>query len=148
MTDKPTSIFSEMPCLIELYGHNRIAGRVSEVSIGGSALLRVDVPAVDGVQAFTKYYGLGAIYAITPTDEATMLIAVKGMQPKPIERYQFSLPNSLSVDDRTWKLVPDDGRTIQDEIRDIESGDFDPEDFDDEDLENDFPADDEHEEAI
>lgn len=154
MTDKPSAVFTEMPCLIELYGHNQIAGKVSEVSVAGSALLRVDVPAVDGLQAFTKYYGMGAIYAITPTDEKTMVLAVKAMQPKPINRYQFSLPepsvsrNRLSDLDDGLVTPQDDGRTIQDEILDIESGDFDPEDYDDDDFDDfdDFGDDEDEEE--
>ena len=65
-----------------------------------------------------------------------MLLAVKGMRPKPIERYQFSLPSTIQ----------DDGRTIQDEIKDIEDGDFDPEDFDDDDFDDDDEDEEEEEE--
>ena len=53
----------------ELFGHAKIAGRVSEHTIAGGAFLRVDVPAVDGAngqQAFTRFFGVGAVYAITP----------------------------------------------------------------------------------
>ena len=32
--------------IVEIFGHTRIAGRISEQSFGGAALVRVDVPPV------------------------------------------------------------------------------------------------------
>lgn len=61
----------EQWAVVELFGHQVIAGMVSEQVIGGQGFVRVDVPAVNGSQAFTKFYGAGAIYAISPCDEAT-----------------------------------------------------------------------------
>lgn len=57
--------------LVELMGHSRIAGRVTEQEIGGSKFVRVDVPATEGTQSLTKFYGPSAIYAITPMTEDT-----------------------------------------------------------------------------
>ena len=56
-------------CLVELFGHQRIAGQVTEETIGGCSFVRVDVPAVDGSEALTKFYGNGAIYSMTPVSE-------------------------------------------------------------------------------
>lgn len=86
-----------IPAFVELFGHNQIAGMVSTHVIGGSALLRVDVPEVDANPGFTKFYGVSAIYAITPTDEATMLLAVKKLRAKPIETYRLQLPETVRV---------------------------------------------------
>jgi len=61
--------------IVELFGHSMIAGMASEQSIAGSNMLRVDVPEVDGSPAFTKFFGSGAIYAITPTTEENARIA-------------------------------------------------------------------------
>jgi len=78
--------------IVELFGHQIIAGKVSEQVIGGQGFVRVDVPEVNGQPGFTKFYGAGAIYAMTPTDEATALAAVQGLRKKPIELYQLNLP--------------------------------------------------------
>lgn len=87
----------EQFAIVELFGHNVIAGKVSEQVIGGQGFVRVDVPAVDGQDSFTKLYGPGAIYSITPTDEATMLTAVKGLHQKPIEVWKLNLPQLPEV---------------------------------------------------
>lgn len=53
-------------CILEIMGHQRYAGRVTEQSIGGSSFLRIDIPATGGRNAFTKYFSAGSVYAITP----------------------------------------------------------------------------------
>ncbi len=75
--------------IIELFGHSRIAGRVTEQTIGGCSFVRVDVPAVEGEQPFTKLYGQGAIYAITFTDEAAATLAARAIQPRPINTWEL-----------------------------------------------------------
>jgi hypothetical protein len=80
--------FSEgQPAIIELYGHNVIAGFVTEEEHFGETMCRVDVPEVDGVQAFTKFFGGKAIYGVTPCNEATMLEAVRRFRVRPIAIY-------------------------------------------------------------
>jgi len=77
--------------IVELFGHNVIAGEITSVSIAGTEMLRVDVPAVDGADAFTKFYGGAAIYAITPVDEATAQVAVEKFRSRPVD--QWTLPD-------------------------------------------------------
>jgi hypothetical protein len=60
--------------LVELFGHQRIVGYLSQQTFGTGVLFRVDVPDLlkngkkirDG---FTRYFGLSAIYSITPCSE-------------------------------------------------------------------------------
>lgn len=76
-------------CLVELFGHQRIAGRVSEQTVGGCAFVRVDVPAVDDTPAYTKLYGNGAIYAITPVTEEIARAAAKTYRVVPVSPYEI-----------------------------------------------------------
>jgi hypothetical protein len=53
---------------IELMGHRREAGFVTEVEVAGRKFIRLDIPAVDAPPT-THYYAPGAIYGIHPTTE-------------------------------------------------------------------------------
>lgn len=74
----------EHHCIIELMGHQRIAGMVTEQEIGDQSFIRVDVPEVEGIATFTKIYSANAIYSITPVDEATCLAIVSHDRARPI----------------------------------------------------------------
>lgn len=61
--------------VLEVMGHKRYAGRITEQTIAGAALVRVDVPpAVDShgqlVAEYSKMFGVGSVYCLTPTTEA------------------------------------------------------------------------------
>ena len=63
--------------LVELFGHQRIIGFLTQQTFGSGVLFRVDVPDLlkdSKVQrkGFTRYFGLSAIYSITPIDEQTV----------------------------------------------------------------------------
>lgn len=75
--------------IIELFGHQRIAGRVSEQQIGGESFIRVDVPETKGQPPFTKLFGKGAIYAMTLTDEKSATAAAIAWAPEPINRWEM-----------------------------------------------------------
>jgi len=79
----------EMWALVELFGHNRVAGKVTEAEIGGGALIRVDVPAVKDKEPLTKYYNVKAIYGITPVDEATARRMAESIDAAPINAYSL-----------------------------------------------------------
>ena len=60
--------------LVELFGHQRIVGYLSQQSFGTGVLFRVDVPDLTSSgkvirEGFTRYFGLSAIYSITPVSE-------------------------------------------------------------------------------
>ena len=78
--------------LVELFGHSRIAGEVSEQTIAGGAMVRIDVPETETSPAFTRIVNVSAIYAINPmTEEMVRSISgqlnVKPIQPWDIREY-------------------------------------------------------------
>lgn len=78
--------------IVELMGHQRVAGRLSEQAIGGGNLLRVDVPDGEGFR--TVFYGNSSIYALHVTDEAAARAAAKGMGTRPT--YAWELERQLT----------------------------------------------------
>ena len=76
--------------IVELFGHQKIIGVVSETTIAGGPFLRVDVPSVGDEKAFTRFYGHSAIYAISPLSEEIALKLVKNNRLVPV--HPFELP--------------------------------------------------------
>lgn len=79
----------EMWALIELFGHQRIAGKVTQCELGAGALIRVDVPAIGDRAPLTKFYNVKAIYGITPVDQATCERMAKDIRAEPISEYSI-----------------------------------------------------------
>lgn len=85
--------------LVEVMGHQRYAGRVTEQAIGGCAFVRVDVPATADRLAYTKLLGQGSIFAITPcSEEVARAVAVQCCS-RPIEIYAPTLQARLPYRD-------------------------------------------------
>lgn len=95
----------ETHAIVEIMGHVRIAGKVSEQVIAGAAMLRVDVPKTSKREPFTKFYGANAIYSITPTDEETANRAAEHFDETPVQPYILRLPESTVL---ASKVVHDD----------------------------------------
>lgn len=70
--------------IIEIFGHVRLAGRITEAKIGGCEFLRVDVPETSEQPAFTRLYGQGAIYSITLVSEDVARLAAERLAEKPL----------------------------------------------------------------
>jgi len=56
---------TETYAVVEIYGHRRHAGRISEVLVAGREMLRIDVPQGGSWEAVETFeYGGGAIFSI------------------------------------------------------------------------------------
>lgn len=79
-------------CIVELFGHQKLAGMVAEAQIGGCSFIRVDVPEVHDQPAFTRFYGEKAIYSITPVSEEVARAAMGYMRVRPVATYMLPGP--------------------------------------------------------
>ena len=85
----------EQWAVVELFGHQKIAGLLTEATIGGCSFVRVDVPAIGESPAFTKLYGNGAIYAISFVTEDIARRAASYYEVKPVQSYELrQLPHN------------------------------------------------------
>lgn len=99
-------------CIVEVFGHERIAGRVTEQTIGGCSFIRVDVPPTKNHNGFTRLFGQGAIYSITPVEESIARLAAEEIQARPVTVYlprlEFGKPQEVKAlfapedDDDHW----------------------------------------------
>jgi hypothetical protein len=86
--------------IVELFGHNRIAGKCSEQNVAGSNMLRIDVPETDKNPAFTRLLGHAAIYAINPVTEEITTHWAKMLNSAPIDIWdvrRFMEKNKLAL---------------------------------------------------
>ncbi|WP_128000370.1 hypothetical protein [Piscinibacter defluvii] len=111
-----------MWAVVELLGHNRIAGRVSEQVFAGAAFIRVDVPEIVVsevdydesppvrrqrlIQAHTRSFGAGAIYAVNWCDEDVAREAARGIKHEPLKPYQSKEAVAALVDDARQLRLP------------------------------------------
>lgn len=107
--------------LLELFGHTRIAGLISEQTIGGASFIRIDVPATsDGSQpAFTRLLGSSAIYAINPLDEATTRTLVDNIGAAPVTPYDMRNRLKQMVDERMGRLGAHEDNETDEELTDL-----------------------------
>lgn len=79
--------------IVDVMGHQRFTGRVTEHVIAGQGFIRVDVPNEDGSVAFTKLLGTASIYAISPVSQEVALKMNAGRKVTPIEAYALPEPS-------------------------------------------------------
>lgn len=77
-------------CILEIMGHQRYAGHVTNQSLGGASFVRIDVPEFGPLRpAFSKLFSAGSIYCITPVSEDVARQVAEGLQRSPINVYDF-----------------------------------------------------------
>jgi hypothetical protein len=107
----------EMWAIVELFGHQKVAGKLSTLNLGAACLIRVTIPEVtrkavrwseiDGGATrivedvispeHDRLFGVGAIYSINPCTEKTVRAVLKTMQTAPISSYDMDRMKMLSA---------------------------------------------------
>jgi hypothetical protein len=70
--------------ILELMGHRKLAGLVSEVMLFGVGMIRIDVPTPDGLEFITQHYSPSALYCLSPCTEAVARAFAVRNQPQPV----------------------------------------------------------------
>lgn len=105
--DGKIAITTETPkfeawAILEIMGHVKLAGFVSEQTIAGSAFIRIDVPSAGSVEGFTRFFGSSSVYSLSPVTEETARDVASRMRSTPINEYDIS--NALK--DKWKRSVP------------------------------------------
>lgn len=96
--------------IVELMGHRRLAGMVTEVSVAGAGMLRVDIPTKgDGDFTLTQFYPPSSLYALTPVAEDIARAVAKATASSPVHSWEMprALPPAIDaeVDDSDDRVV-------------------------------------------
>jgi hypothetical protein len=81
--------------ILELLGHVRLAGRVTEEERFGTKLGRIDIPL--GEQMVTQYFSAASIYRLTPTTEEIARAVALRNQPEPVHRWELPAPPAAAA---------------------------------------------------
>lgn len=87
---KEIRIFEQW-AIVELFGHVKLAGRVTEEDVFGRTLGRIDIPTLDG-GFVTQYFGGGSIYRLTPCSEEAARQVARGAGTPKIYRLELTAP--------------------------------------------------------
>lgn len=97
---------TEVWCVLELMGHVRTAGRVTEEEKFGGKLGRIDVPTAGG-GFVTQYFGASSVYRLTVvTEEAARLVAASSV-PEPV--HSWEMPKQIAPPAGATASPPEDG---------------------------------------
>ncbi len=91
--------------IVELFGHNQLAGLVTEEVISGQSFIRIDVPKTDSVPAFTKYHLPTAVYGLTPVDQDYATRMANKINAEPINDYKHNEVISEIIKERLSKMT-------------------------------------------
>lgn len=89
--------------VVELMGHVKLAGYVTEEERFGVKMGRIDVPGADGQTIVTQYFSGASVYRITPVTEEVARAVAAGNQPQPVTRWDLrALPEYAATPEEDW----------------------------------------------
>jgi hypothetical protein len=77
----------EIWAIVELFGHNKMAGLICEQQIAGANMVRVSVPDTAASPKFDRFLNPSSIYAINPVTEEVARGYAEQLQVKPINAW-------------------------------------------------------------
>lgn len=93
-------------CILELLGHVKLAGFVTEEELFGGKIGRVDIPSAgsgqdpnEGDEMVTQYFGGGSVYRLTPVSEDIARAFASRNRPRPVQVWELALPAPEPRDD-------------------------------------------------
>lgn len=101
MSETKTEGLFEGWVIIELMGHRKLGGYLTEQVIAGRAFVRIDVVNTEGVAIATQFYSPDAVYCITPTTQDVATAYGANHKPEPVTRWELPA--------QTPSKQPDDG---------------------------------------
>ena len=96
--------------ILELMGHIKVSGFITEQELFGTKVGRIDIPAGNGETAVTQYFGGQALFRLTPTTEGIARAFAEKARPRPVQRFELTLAPGMATEYGGW----DDESTDED----------------------------------
>jgi hypothetical protein len=90
--------------IVELMGKKIVAGQARKDESFGIPLLRVDIPATEGIPAFSSFYGDKAVYGVHPVSEAVARATAQQVRHTPVLVYTPELVTREQHDEAVTRL--------------------------------------------
>ena len=95
-----TEAESDLWAIVEVMGHSRYAGRVSEYAELGVPLVRVEIPETSEEAACEKLLSASALFRITPCTEEAARAAAEQFRVRPLS--MVALPSPRTPEPSHW----------------------------------------------
>lgn len=105
--------------IVELMGHVKVAGYLTEEERFGVKMGRIDIPSADGT--VTQYFGGSSVYRITPVTEEVARAYAEARQARPISRWDLPELTEAHEEIRRLQSIVDAG---EEELLEREAEDF------------------------
>lgn len=109
--------------IVELLGHVRLAGKLTEEEHFGTKLGRLEIPQASG-EFITVFFGGSSIYRISPVSEEAARVVAAHSQHQPIN--SWDLPRLPSPTATMSTFVPDEDEDEDDDEEDDGGEDEEP----------------------
>lgn len=99
-TTLPTDAPAENWAILEIMGHERLAGKIFETTIAGVPMLRVEVPATEKLPGFMRLLSGASIFSLTPVPEAVATAVAANLQKTAVSgipAYGFTFGQQLQM---------------------------------------------------
>ncbi|MBJ6145723.1 hypothetical protein [Hymenobacter sp. BT559] len=86
--------------ILEIMGHERLAGRLTETTIAGVPMLRVEVPATEKLPGFTRLLSGASIFSLTPVPQDVATLVAGQLQKTAVSgipAYGFTFGQQLQM---------------------------------------------------
>jgi hypothetical protein len=129
MQPNPTtqeSTIVENWAILEIMGHERLAGRITETTIAGVPMLRVEVPTTEKLPAFTRLLSGASIFSLTPVPQDVAIIVAGQLQKTAVSgipAYGFSFGQQLQMSQALGLPAPKEPTTRSYEDEELEEED-------------------------
>jgi hypothetical protein len=96
----PETAIVENWAILEIMGHERLAGRLTETTIAGVPMLRVEVPTTEKLPGFVRLLSGASIFSLTPVPQDVATIVAGQLQKTAVSgipAYGFTFGQQLQM---------------------------------------------------